>query len=99
MNLSDFMLQPRGAYRFDHYVHPVTIPSPLGDFSLKLFVDNATRRPPDAKMLAAIGSLSQAFENNMDSLVSLVHQQYLNVTEDEEWCDMCDLPTGLSADE
>jgi hypothetical protein len=99
MKLSDFVLQPRGAYNFDHYIHPMTIPSPLGDFSLELYVDSASRRPADQKMLAAIIALRQTFEDDMDSLVALVHQQYLNATEDEEWCDVCDLATGLSADE
>lgn len=99
MRLSEFVLQPRGPYLFDHYIHQKKIQSPLGTFSLELYVNDASKRAPDEKMLAAIVALRDRFQADMHSLVSLVHQQYLLATEDEEWCEACDLPTGLSADE
>lgn len=99
MKLSEFVLQSRGAGGFDSYLHPQTIPTPLGEFSLEFQVKNAARRPPDEKMLAAIITLRQALESDLHALVTLVHEQYLLAAEDEEWCEVCELPTGLGADE
>lgn len=99
MELSEFELQPRGPYLFDHYIHPVMIPSPLGSFSLEFHVDNASRRPPGEKMLAAIVALRDAFQADMDQLVLLVHEEYLLAIDDEEWCEEIELPTGLRPEE
>lgn len=96
MNLSEFVLQPRGPYLFDHYIHPDAVPSPLGKFVLELHVDDAAKRTPDERMLHAILTLRDAFLSDTNSLVTLVYDQYLLATEDEEWCEVIELPIGLT---
>lgn len=50
-------------------------------------------------MLAAIVALRDAFQADMDRLVLLVHEEYLLATDDKEWCEMIELPTGLRPEE
>lgn len=99
MKLSEFILQPRGPYLFDHYLHSEEIPSPLGSFALEFQVNDASKRPPDDKMLEAIAILREAFQNDLQALTELVHQQYQAVAQDEYWREAVDLPLGLSSTE
>jgi hypothetical protein len=96
MKLSEFILQERGPYLFDHYIHPVACPSVLGNFVLEFQVDDAGKRPPDEKMLNAIVALRDAFLRDTSSLVTLVHGQYLLATRDDGWSNGCGLPIGLT---
>jgi|GEM_PF-6260649 len=100
MDLSEFILQPRGLFLVDHYQHPSRIRSPLGEFKMEFQVDDAKVRPPDERMLAAITALHDAFTKDSESLVDLVHEQYELATEDAEddpeWFEDMEIPVGLS---
>lgn len=103
MDLSEFILQPRGPYLFDHYQHPVRVESPLGAFTMEFHVDDAEMCPPNQRMLAAMTALRAAFIKDCESLVDLVHQQYELATEDAEedpeWFEDMEIPIGLSRTE
>ena len=99
MKLADFVLQPRGPYLFDHYIHPETIPTPLGAFSLELMVDDAAEAPADEAMLAALVELRRAFEADLETIVQLVYEQYVMATSNDFWSDACNLKKGLQAHE
>lgn len=49
MKLSEFVLQDRGPYLFDTYLHPETIATPLGEFQMEMHVDDAATQPPTRK--------------------------------------------------
>lgn len=99
VELSDFIIQPRGCFLFDFYIHPKPIQSVLGDFFLEFQVDDSVITPPSHEMLEVIILLSTAFKNDTMALALLVYQEYLLAVEDIEWCKECQLPVGLKLEE
>ncbi len=85
MNLTEFVLQPRGPYLFDWYRHRTPILSPIGPFDIELHVDDSQRRPPDTRMLDVVSTLSDAFKRDVELIAELVLNEYRRVSEDIAW--------------
>ena len=87
MLLTEFVLQPRGPYLFDWYLHRNRISSPIGPFDIELQIDDANRRPPDSRMLNAMSSLRDAFTRDIEMIANLVLTEYRRVANDPAWQD------------
>ena len=85
MNLSEFVVQPRGPYLFDWYRHRTPIPSPIGPFDIELQVKDSQQRAPDTRMLDAVSKLSHAFIRDVELIAERVLNEYRRVSEDIAW--------------
>ena len=74
MKLEDFVKQPRGPYRFDLYVHPDVVPSPLGEFVVELIAE-VGQAPADV-MLEIARALVEQFTDDRDHITGLVFREY-----------------------
>ena len=79
MRLSEFVRQPNEyGLHCDSYVHPESVSTPLGKFSVQLaIVASGAKKRPCLRMLEAARSLRSAFIDEIDAIVDLTYQQYL----------------------
>ena len=99
MNAFEFHKQPRGPFLFDFYKHPVSIPSPLGEFTVELQMAVGDTGPPDQAMIDTADDLVTQFTADEDRITKLVFEQYKTVSDEPDWLDECEIPLGLATDE
>ncbi len=83
MHPDGFVLQDRGAYRFDRWHWPQRVPTQLGDLLVEL-TTGVDEPPPDTAMAAAASEVAEFAEANGDLLLNLIYGHY-RYTEENGW--------------
>lgn len=96
MQLTEFAKAPRGPYLFDFWVHPIAIPSPLGNFSVELFPETGE---PDVRMVEEASALVEFLQSQPEKVVSRVFEHYSRLLRDPNWLAACNVPADLSRED
>ncbi|MES2261144.1 MAG: hypothetical protein V4724_21725 [Pseudomonadota bacterium] len=96
MHLSEFIKAPNGMYSFNFWIHPISIPSVLGVFSVELRPDTGE---PDFRMVDEAKTLALFMRTHPEELQDKVYEHYKRLTAYPDWLTECSVPGNLEKNE